>query len=160
MDYALNQQNIWSRLTVITKLKAAEHNESIYYIHHMCNDKTIWEFYLQKKGQKSQAFWYLLSASFLLFNFCPLPHFSLSTNASLCCHSTSRYQTPSLSHLFILSWEPCLSPFSLYILLSYPPLLSFFLPQESPVTSCVPSGTSWNKQSRDSNVIWTALKRT
>ncbi len=39
------------------------------------------------------------------------------------------------------------------------PSYFLFLPQESPVTSCVLSGTSWNKQPRDSNVIWTELKR-
>lgn len=49
------------------------------------------------------------------------------------------------------SWEPCLSPYSPYILLSF----SLFLPQESPVTSSAPSGTSRNKQPRDSNVIRT-----
>lgn len=39
------------------------------------------------------------------------------------------------------------------------PSYFLFLPQESLVTSQVPSGTSWNKQSRDGNVIWTELKR-
>ena len=122
----------------------------------MCSDKTVWMSYLQREGHTLQAIWsFLLSVSLLIFNFCPLPRFSLSTNASLCCHSTFCYQTPSLSHLFILSWEPCLSPYSLYILLSY----FLFLPQESPVTFCAPSGISWNKQPRDSNVIWTELKR-
>lgn len=33
------------------------------------------------------------------------------------------------------------------------PSYFLFLPQESPVTSCAPSGTSWNKQPRDGNVI-------
>lgn len=89
-----------------------------------CSDKTVWMFYLLRKGQTLQALWsLLLSVSLLIFSFCPLPHFSLSTNASLCCHSTFCYQTPSLSHLFILSWEPCLSPYSLYVLVFYSPLL-------------------------------------
>lgn len=85
----------------------------------MNNDKTTWEFNLQRIGQKLQTLWSLLSVSLLIFKFCPPPHFSFLTNASLCCHSTSRYQTSSLSHLFILSWEPCLSLYSLYIILSY-----------------------------------------
>lgn len=100
----------------------------------MCSDKTVWMSYLQREGHTLQAIWsFLLSVSLLIFNFCPLPRFSLSTNASLCCHSTFCYQTPSLSHLFILSWEPCLSPYSLYILLFYSPLL---LSLSSPGVSC------------------------
>ncbi len=153
MDCASNQPNIWSRRTVIRKLRAEEDNESIHYMQHESNDKTIWEFYLQRKGRKLQALWSLLSVSLLIFYFCPLLSFSLSTNASLCCHSTSRYQTPLLSHLFILSWEPCLSPYSLHILFYF-----LFLPQESPVSSSAPSGTSRRKQARDGNVIWTELK--
>lgn len=65
----------------------------------------------------------LLSFFFLISKFCTRSHSALSTNSSLCCHSTSCSQTPSFSHLFILSWEPCLSPYSLYILLSNSPLL-------------------------------------
>lgn len=53
MDYALNQQNIWSRLTVVMKLKAAEHNESIHYSHHVWSDKTDWEFYLPRERDRN-----------------------------------------------------------------------------------------------------------
>lgn len=120
----------------------------------MSNNESVWltKFYLQRKGWILQALWSLLSVSLLILNFCPLPCFSLPTNASLCCHSTSRYQTPTLSHLLKLSWEPCLSPYSLYIFLSY----SLFLLWKSPVTSSAPSGTSRNKQPAVGNtVIWT-----
>lgn len=104
-----------------------------YIIVTICAVPKSSEFYLHRKLQKLQTLWSLLSVSLLIFKFCPLPSFSLSTNVSLCCHSTSCYQTPSFSHLFTLSWEPCLSPYSLYIFLSYPPLLLFL---SSPGVSC------------------------
>lgn len=100
--------------------------------------------------KRRKLLWSLLSVSLPIFILCPLARFSLSTNASLCCHSTSHYQTPLLSHLFILSWEPCLSPYSLCILLSY----FLFLPRSLLSPPMVPSGTSWNKQPWDANAMW------
>lgn len=95
------------------KLKIVKTNKkNQHYISHMCSE------------------WYFLIISahychffFLFSKFCTRSHSALSTNSSLCCHSTSCSQTPSFSHLFTLSWEPCLSPYSLYILLSNSPLL-------------------------------------
>lgn len=90
------------------------------------------------------SLWSLLSVCLLIFNFCPHPHFSLPTNASLCCHSMSCYQTPLSSYF---SWEPRLSPYSLYILSPILPSYFLYLPPEPVVSFWTPCGTSHSKHS-------------
>ena len=136
MEYALNQRYIFEvDFTVIMKIKAAERNESIHYIHYICKETiSCHEMLPPSEKRREIAELLVLTVSFSsFFTICPLFFSSFSANASLCCHSTFCYQTPSFSHLFILSWEPCLSAYSLYILLSSPPLLLSFT---SPRVSC------------------------
>lgn len=150
--------NMWSRPADILWDTATKHIDFINN-HLTHTEKSVWQGLFMGREQKSQDF--APNCPFCaLFPTSCLP----STNSFLCFYATSFYQTPSLSHLFQLSWDACLSPrffCCVSFLLSSSPLLfcfSCFLPQESSVTYCAPCGTTRNKQPRDSIVIWKVLK--
>lgn len=150
--------NMWSRPADILWDTATKHIDLINN-HLTHTEKSVWQGLFMGREQKSQDF--APNCPFCaLFPTSCLP----STNSFLCFYATSFYQTPSLSHLFQLSWDACLSPrffCCVPFLLSSSPLLfcfSCFLPQESSVTYCAPCGTTRNKQPRDSIVIWKVLK--
>lgn len=89
--------------------------------------ESSWEFAIQEYSQ------FLFLFSFFVLFLVPL----CLSNDPLCCHSTSNYQTSSLSHLFLLYWESFLSFYSLSIINCL---------QESPVSSCPRIGSCRNKQ--------------
>lgn len=145
-DYAAYQEKVI--ISVIVKLKIVKTNKKQHYISHMCSE---W-YFLIISAQYCHFFFSFLSSVLV-----PILLFLLI----LLYVVTPR---PALRHHHSLICSHCLgNPVCLLIPSTYssPILPSYFLflPQESLVTSQVPSGTSWNKQSRDGNEIWTELKR-
>lgn len=108
--------NMWSRPADILWDTATKHIDFINN-HLTHTEKSVWQGLFMGREQKSQDF--APNCPFCaLFPTSCLP----STNSFLCFYATSFYQTPSLSHLFQLSWDACLSP-RFFLLCSFPPLL-------------------------------------
>lgn len=110
--------NMWSRPADILWDTATKHIDFINN-HLTHTEKSVWQGLFMGREQKSQDF--APNCPFCaLFPTSCLP----STNSFLCFYATSFYQTPSLSHLFQLSWDACLSPrFFFAVFLSSSPLL-------------------------------------
>lgn len=140
IDYAESQENIWNSHYEAKRKKNVLVTNAQNYIFLILSAHYCHFLFLLRRSVLFPISLFLL---ILLCVVTPRPalrhHHSLICSYSLgnpvCLLIPSTYSSPILPSYFL------------------------FLPQESLVTSRVPSGTSWNKQSRDGNVIWTELKK-
>lgn len=163
-DYALNQQNMWTRHSHYEpESSEIKHSESRIIFTTCVMTKLSGSFTFRKRDRHCRLFGppycQFLSLFLSLFSTSVLFLVSFFLLMLLCAVNPR----PAIWHHRCLICSYSLgNPVCLLIpstsTSSILPSYFLFLPQESPVTSCAPSGISWNKQMRDSNVIWTELK--